>query len=178
MSRRHTGAPTAGPAARPVVVVLALLLLAFAVLCVLELLARAHAIGTTPLAPGFADFVDRVHMTGWLPWAAGAVAVLGLLLVIAALRPRRRTHLPAGDGTLWLRPTDVARLCSSAALTRPGVATAHTNVTRRKAVVAATVGGRDRDELRSEITAAVENAVSTLDSPPRVRVRLTSGGSK
>lgn len=166
--------PAAAPRARPVVVVTALTLASVAALCVHELLARADLVGTPPLAPGLARAVDGHSMSPWVPWAAGSVALLGLLVLAAAVWPRRRTHLPACGGTLWLRPTDVARLCSAAALAQPGVADARTRVTRRRVEVTARPAP-GAGAPGAAVEAAVAAALADLDSPPPLRVRLADG---
>lgn len=166
--------PRSGPPAVPVVVVLALALLGVAAVCVHDLLARADLVGTAPALPAVARAVDAHSMTPWAPWVASGVVALGLLVVARSLAPRRRTHLAACDGTLWLRPTDLARLCSAAALAQPGVADAHTRVSRRRVDVTARSAGGPGDDVAARVEAAVADVLAALDSSPRLRVTTTA----
>ena len=77
-------------------------------------------------------WVAELHWQGWMLPAGIAAMVLGLVLVYTAVVPTSRTHLALGSDAgpvVWLRPTDVARMCSAHAGTVAGVHSVHTTWT-------------------------------------------------
>ncbi|MBY4574006.1 hypothetical protein ACN94_10465 [Gordonia paraffinivorans] len=117
-----------------------------------------------------AEWIADLSWQDWMWPAAVGLVVVGLLLLWVAIKPRPRSHLPLSTSHLWTRPGDVARRCSAAVADLPGVYEADTIVTRRK--VKATVHGISAVADREQITAALTDVVSVLESPPRVVVRF------
>ncbi|GAC66461.1 hypothetical protein [Gordonia soli] len=167
-------APSANPSAAVAGVFVGLALLGLAVVAVRDLLVRV----------GWVDGEEWLHTTAvqiaglqwwdWM-WAAAIGSVLvGGLLVLSALRPRRRTHVSlAGYEVLWTRRGDVARRCSTAVLAEPGVEHATTVVGRRRValtVTAARPDAVDTDVLRS----IVDGVLADLDRRPRVKIRVVA----
>jgi hypothetical protein len=103
--------------------------------------------------------------------------VLGLWLVLTALRPRRRTAIALDARTgVFLRPRDVAELARNAARDVDGVTSAKVTAGRRKVAVVARATARDGVEQK--ITQAVTIRLQALTKAPRVRVTVkTDGGS-
>ena len=89
----------------------------------------------------------------------GAVT-LGLILMVSALRPRKRRYVridgPAAD--IWLRPVDLARFSTASAKTLPGVVTASTLARKDRVIV--DVAGRElsHDAVFTHIESAVHRA--------------------
>ncbi|WP_448851608.1 DUF6286 domain-containing protein [Corynebacterium sp. 335C] len=172
----HARRPQAAPAARGVVYLVSLLLLALAGVAIWDILVRTDLVQGPEL---IASALDWATATDWNPWliAVGAAAVmLGLLLLVAALKPRRTTHLRANaEASAWLRPVDVARLVSRAARKVPGVISVGTSATRKRITLTVHGGGATAEELRDRIARAVEPVVAdALAEPPAVVVRVTA----
>jgi hypothetical protein len=109
--------------------------------------------------------------TQWRPWmvaVAVACVLVGLWILYAAVRPRRRTHrLLRHSGGLWTRNTDVARRLSAIALDDTNTVSATTKVTAGRAhvsIVASTA--EESPDLRTRL----EMSAATLANPPRVVV--------
>ncbi|WP_305092417.1 DUF6286 domain-containing Asp23/Gls24 family envelope stress response protein [Prescottella sp. R16] len=169
--------PTAAPAAVPAAVVLAVGLLALAGAVGRELLIVRGTISGAPWIRNSVEWVARLHWEQWLLPAALAALTVGVLLVLLALAPRTRTHVPTrrrpsdSASTVWLRPVDIARLCSARAGTLAGVHTAHTTVDRRRANVhVTTVPDGSPPGLEAAVADAVTDTLTVLDRPLRVKV--------
>ncbi|WP_430333806.1 DUF6286 domain-containing Asp23/Gls24 family envelope stress response protein [Rhodococcus sp. ACT016] len=176
--------PTAAPAAVPAAVAIAVGLLALAAVAARELLIARGAISGAPWLRNTFEWIGRLHWEQWLVPVSLAALVLGVLFVLLALAPRTRTHVPARIGAdapaVWLRPVDVARMCSARAGTVAGVLSAHTTVDRRRATVHVVAApDRPTGELRDVVADAVRDSLTVLDRPLklRVRVRRTRGES-
>lgn len=172
--------PTAAPAAVPAAIVIAVGLLATAAVAARELLvAHGKITGAAWLRNTF-EWAARLHWEQWLVPVALASLVLGILFVLLALAPRTRTHVPArtGDGAacVWLRPVDIARMCSARASVVAGVAHVHTTVDRRRATVHVTPKPDAPDTVLAEtVTATVGDALSLLDRKLKLRVKIRRG---
>ncbi|MEX5719280.1 DUF6286 domain-containing protein [Geodermatophilus maliterrae] len=129
-------------------------------------------------------------VAGWLrenPWSAGIVIaiavgllVLGLALLLAELKRRRRTELvlvssdPAVTTTLSTR--SLARVLERAATATPGVERAEARARARRARLSVHVPVRDPAEVARIGREAQDNATAALESlhlraAPRLRVR-------
>lgn len=147
--------PRADPWARHAAVIIGLLLLAVAVICVREVwLRNSSSIHWQSWVGPLIETVGNTTYQLWmLPTGVGA-ALLGMLLVWVALRPRTRTHLSVRHRTaVWMRRVDIARMLSATARTVPGVATAASHVNGRTATVSVT--GRVPDANLTPAVAAV-----------------------
>lgn len=171
--------PTAAPAAVPAAILIALGLLGLAAVAARELLIARGTITGAPWLQNTFEWLGRLHWEQWLVPVALAGLVVGIVFVFLALAPRSRTHVPlrTGDGaaTVWMRPVDVARMCSARAGTVPRVLSAHTIVDRRRATVHvitdAAVTGPDADGLRDAVGDAVGDVLSLLGHPLKLRVK-------
>ncbi|MBM7804686.1 hypothetical protein JOD57_000523 [Geodermatophilus bullaregiensis] len=129
-------------------------------------------------------------VAGWLrenPWSAGivvaiavALLVLGLVLLLAELTPRRRTdlvlteHDPAVTTTLSTR--SLGRLLETAATATPGVERASARARARRARLSVHIPVRDAAEVARIGREAEANATSALEElqlrrTPKLRVR-------
>ncbi|WP_291313233.1 hypothetical protein [Corynebacterium sp. UBA2622] len=102
-----------------------------------------------------------------------AAAVAGLVLVVAALSPRPRTHVRFDSpASIWLRPVDIAR---KATYTAREVTAAHnirSQATRSKLRVQLQDDGSG-DMLSGRLRSALADEMAGLYRPPRIDVRLT-----
>lgn len=109
--------------------------------------------------------------------AIGAgVALVGLALVVVALRPRPRTHLPAGEPALWLTPRAAGVLAAEEAEQHRDVLSARVASASRRRVVLAVVPREVEPpaELAASVQSTVVEAVPALQRS-RVVVREEEG---
>ncbi|TRW86350.1 hypothetical protein FK535_07795 [Mycolicibacterium sp. 018/SC-01/001] len=172
VSVRPAPVPVAAAAASKVAVVLAILLAALGVVAVRDaIVGLGWASGSTWL-PAVADAVDGFEAADWLTVAGVAAVLVGLALIVLALKPRRRTAVAVTAQTpMYLTVDGVAALAGAAARDVPGVVDARATSSRRRVVIRCRVTRDDRDAVRGIITDAVTRRLSPLQSPPRVVVR-------
>jgi hypothetical protein len=162
------------PAILTALVVLALAV-GLAVACVQVLLGQAPWVSFTALAALGAGLTpaDPAVLA-----AAGALAVIGLVLILSALVPGVPTVLPlAGDGPR----TGTTRRGLRAALTATadrvdGVAHARVQVRRRQVTAVVTTAYHDTAPVRAAVRAALADHITRIGPArlPRVRVRATT----
>lgn len=118
-----------------------------------------------------------VAETPW--WIAVPAALAGAVLVVAALRPARRTHRAARDGLdLWLTPDAVAAIAQSAADRVHGVVSAEAAPRWSGRRIRVRVQVReDRDEVRDRVRERLrEVGVDGLVPGSRITVRAQEVG--
>lgn len=131
--------------------------------------------GRTWIAAIF-DAFDGLTAEWWMIPLGLVVALIGVWLIVTALRPRSRKTLAVTSATgIFLRTADVARLASAAADDVDGVLAASSVASRRKVTV--TVES-DRDQVADLVRDAVTERLSALQKPPPVRVRVRSHFSR
>ena len=166
-------APLAAPAATSVSVVLALVLIGAGVVAGRDALIDFGAIAGTPWIAAGLKAIDGLTAQTWMLPVGIAVAIIGLLLLVAAVKPRKRTHVPTTAPGVWITPRDVRRVARTAALSLTGVAAATAGGSARSLTLSITpVGGYDASELDSAVRSAVTDALSGLANPPRLKTRL------
>lgn len=171
--------PRRAPAARPVLVLLSLALLGVAGFAAYELYATLRDGWQPILGPWVENGLESPLSWRWLPWVAGAVAVLGLLMLVSGLRRRQRSHVGYGkDSSLWLTPTSIARLCSQHAGRVSGVTSCTTVVGRKKVVANISVGGRELSDVELAVRQELAPIVGTLAGDMALIVRTRGGGHK
>ncbi|MEX3627704.1 DUF6286 domain-containing protein [Corynebacterium sp. LK2514] len=165
--------PKASPAARGWAIFLGLLLLALAVMAGRETWLVATDANASSWVTPVTDLVARENLETWMIWAGVAAVVVGLIFLIVAFKPRRKTHmrLESERSSVWLRAVDVARRSSAVARQVPGVAAARTQATDKNVKI--TVNGDTEDPaLAPRVEDAVSQALQTLESTPRVSVTV------
>lgn len=163
--------PRRSPAAALPAVLLGLALCGVAGLCVRELLIYHQLIDSAPWLANASVWIAQLQWQDWMMGAAPAALVVGLALIAAALKPRARTHVPLrAAADIWLRPTDVARMCSAIALEEPNVLTAVTTVTGRRADVAVTAAHHLENALDEPPEPAADQAFEELSASLRERI--------
>ncbi|MBA8962740.1 putative alkaline shock family protein YloU [Rhodococcus percolatus] len=168
--------PRATPAAVPAAIIVAVGALGLAVVAARELLIMRGTFANAPWIRNTVQWLGRLHWSEWIvPAAAGAI-VLGVVFIVAALKPRPRTHLPLAVGDtpiVWLRPTDLARNSSSHAKTVPGVLSAHTTVDRKHVTVRVVrTESTPASDVAISVREAVEPTLSLLGTSPELRVQV------
>ncbi|MET4049730.1 hypothetical protein BJD99_13640 [Rhodococcus sp. 1163] len=170
--------PTASPAALPVAVVLAFGLLALAFVAGREFLIVHDTIVGAPWIRNTVNWISELHWAPWMITASGAAIVAGLILLVIGTKPRTQTHTGVTSPTspspmVWMRPTDVARMCSDHAGEVPGVESARTTVTKKRITVEVhrTEAGED-EALTEAVRDAVAPTLSVLADARDTRIRL------
>lgn len=169
--------PTATPAAAPWAILFALVVLALGVVGIRDALVAAGVLGGRLWTTSTAEAVDGLTRQVWMVPAGAALALLGLWLLLTALKPRKRTETTvAGTPGAWMRPGDVARLARAAADDVDGVVSVSATATRRKVTLTARTTTRDTGPLRAAISQAVSDTLDALQPSPRVKVRTRYTG--
>ena len=109
----------------------------------------------------------------WMLWGGAAGIVVGLLMLYAALRPRRRTHVELASGAIsgWTRQVDIARRCSATARKVPGVGAART--TAGKKGIHLIINGDIEDEnLATRVREVVNEELASLAHPAPLSVTV------
>lgn len=165
--------PRARPAATGVAVLLALVLVGLAVVGVHDLaVARGWAQGG-PWVPPVVDALDGLTATAGVVAASIAAIVVGVLLLVAALAPARRTHVEVrGDVDLWVSPGAVGALAQATADRAPGVISAETERASRRKVSVAVVTQRDGTTVEQGVREALAASLVAL-TPVTPAVRAT-----
>ena len=164
--------PPVGPGAVTVVgLMLAVLVVALGVAGVHDALVAAGTAAGAPWIDAAVKPFNGLTPALWLVPVGVALVVLGLWLVLTALRPRRRTAIALCARTgVFLRPRDVAKLARNAAQDVDGVTSAKVTAGRRKVAVVARATARDG--MEQKITQAVTTRLQALAKAPTVRVTV------
>ena len=169
--------PLALPAAGFTGPLVALLLLAAGAVGIRDGAVGAGWIDGTPWTETAAQWVDGLAFAGWMIPIAIVSIVLGLFLLVAALKPRRRTALEvAAQTSVYIEPSGVARIAADAARSVDGVLDARASATRRSVTVRADITGDERSELEKAIADQVGIALEPLTAAPKTKVRTRTGG--
>ncbi|MCM0638765.1 DUF6286 domain-containing protein [Cellulomonas wangsupingiae] len=151
-------------------VVLALVVLGVAVVLVHDGLVALDVLGGDTWLLAAADAVGRITPTWQVALVGAVVALVGLRLLVVALRPRRRPAIPlAAGGGQYLLGQDVARLASGAAAQVDGVLDVRSTWGRRAVTVDATTDGDTT--VTDQVRSAVAERLTALADVPRVAVR-------
>ncbi len=183
---RPTGGRAMDPARTPVGsgtisvvgIVLALLLTALGVVAVRDALVSGQVLDGTPWLAGAIAALDGLVPAGWAVPVGLVLLILGVWMLVVAVRPRPRTSIAVQSQTgVFVRPRDVQRLAVTAAQHVDGVLTAKATASRRKVTVTATTTGDDGTGDR--VRAAVNDRLTPLAAPPMVEVKtVVEGGDR
>lgn len=164
MSAHRTPEPRGRPAAATAAVLLALLLLAAGAALVVDAIGSGGRERSASVR-WVLEQLDGLRADEATTAGGVAVALLGLALVVAALRPRPRTHLPAGDPDLWLTPRAAGVLAAEEAEQHRDVLSARVAAAGRRRVVLAVVPREV--EPPATLAASVRDAV--VEAVPALR---------
>ncbi|RMB77752.1 hypothetical protein AYK61_16045 [Rhodococcus sp. SBT000017] len=177
MIEKASKKPVANPTAAVPAILFALVLIGAGVVLGREALLNLGAIdGPEWVGPAAAN-LDGLTAQSWMLPGGIAAVVVGFILVLVAIRPRRRTHRALSEQDVWLRKGDVAAVARTAALDSVGVDSATAKAGNKKVTVAVnTVAGTDTSELKSSVVTSVDDALRPLASAPKVRTRVRTTG--
>lgn len=172
---RPAVAPLANAGASYVAAVLAVAVIAAGGVCLRDTALRAGLITGDAWIPLAIKAFDGVAPSTYVLVVAVLLAVLGVLLIGIAVKPRRATAVAArteDGGPVYVRLPDVARAAAAAAAGVAGVEHATGTATNRKVSLRCQSSAPNRAELRHLVTRAVRDELQTLARPPRITVRL------
>jgi len=152
------------------------LLLGVGVVGVQAALVAAGVLNGTAWLTWVIQQVDGLAPAGWMLPVGVVLVLLGLWLLLTALRPRPRTAVALTAATgVFLKPRDLSRLAVAAADQVDGVQDAKATASRSKVSmqIVSTGGGNVADEVRAAVTERLE----ALEKPVKVTVR-TQGGPR
>lgn len=151
--------------------VLAVLLAALGVVLIRDALIAFDVIPGSAWLPATLDGLNELTAEWWMVPAGAGAALLGLWLVVTALRPRSRKAVPVTSATgVFLHTRDVARLASDAAGAVDGVLSAASTASHRAVTV--TVRSTATAGIADGVTDAVTRRLSALETPPQIKVRV------
>lgn len=152
--------PKGRPAASGVSLVLGVALVGVAVVAVHDL-AVDQGWATGPSWTGsLLDRLDGITAGAGAVATGVALAVAGLLLLVAALKPAPRTHRAApGEADLWVTPQALRALAVGAAEDTPGVESARARLRRGRLSVTAQ---SDRPDAGTLVEASVRESLAGL----------------
>lgn len=161
-----------GPGVISVVgLVLAALVVALGVVGIHDALVAAGVVSGSDWIGAAVDAIDGATPPTWLVPLGAVLILLGLWLLITALRPRPRKAMAlAADTGVFLRPRDAARLARDAAEDVDGVISAKADATVRKISVG--VHATTSDGVEQQVADAVTDRLSALAKTPRIKVTV------
>ena len=164
--------PAASPAARYLAVLIGLLLVAAAVVAGRDLYIRYTDVEWQPWVSAATGWIGDLTYRAWMLPAGIAALIIGLLLIWAAIRPRTKTHRElTSEVAVWMRPVDVARMCTASAQRVPGVMGAHT-VARKRSIDVTVIGNTADQRLREELQQSLQPLASLVAGSPRLNVQV------
>lgn len=168
-------APRRGGAARRAGILLAFVLVALGGLALYEGIVAFGAVDGPEPARDLLNRLDGAEPQTWLIPAGVLMALIGLWLVLAAVRPRPRRALPVtADTGVYLSRRAVESLAEDTASRHPGVVKAAARARRSKVVVRITTDGEPATP--GEVRAALGERLDRLADRPAIRVRARREG--
>lgn len=165
--------PVAAPAAATAGIVSAIAVTAVGVVGIHDTMQTAGVIGGTSWIGWVADKAEVLLPVDWMIYAGIGAVVVGLLFLIAALKPRRGTHLAVGVHGVWIRRGDIARLATDTARATNAVTSATSKAKGRSVWVTATATSADTSGVGTDLAAAITRRLQAITPTPRVRTRVT-----
>ncbi len=149
----------------------ALLLIAAGVVGIHDLVAELGWVEDGAWIAAALSEVDGTRVARWVVAAAVASFIVGLALLLVALKPRRRTHLAGTDDVidLWVSRSALAALAVDSAERTPWVALASARTRSRRIDVEVRTAD-DEERVRQAVGAAVHARLDGLTELP-VNVR-------
>ncbi len=156
-----------------------LVLLALGVVALHDSLVYAGAVSDSLWLEDAVSWADNRAAADWMVVVGVLAALVGLWLLLIALRPRPRNEVALRARTgVFLTTTGLRRLVTSTCSDVDGVDTVSVSASRTRVRVSAAALSGQADETRGRIDEAVNTRLAALENPPAVRVQVkTSGGT-
>ncbi|MCK7637502.1 DUF6286 domain-containing protein [Corynebacterium pygosceleis] len=164
--------PAASPVARYLAILLGLLLLAAAAVAGRDLYIRYTDVEWQPWVSTATEWIGGLSYRNWMLPAGIAALIVGLLLLWASIRPRTKTHRElTSPVAVWMRPVDVARMCTASAQQVPGVMAAHT-VAKKRSIDVTVIGNPGDERLRDELHRSLQPLANLVAGSPALNVQV------
>lgn len=128
--------PRSSPIAAATGVVIAVLFIALAVVGIHDLAVTQKWATGQSWSRAAIDGTNGLTRADWVVPLAVVALLLGLVMLLVSLTPRRTTHrhVPSSEGSLdvWIVPAALGKLATGAAEDAPGVLAAHSKVSSRR----------------------------------------------
>jgi hypothetical protein len=133
-------------------------------------LVQVHGATWTGTAIGW---VENLTPQLWMTFAGAALALLGIWLVVLALKPRRVRGVAVTSSTyVWVEQSGIGRLAVSAAAQVPGVRSARGSAGRRTVDVTVEAGSGDSQQLATSVRDAIAARLAPLSRAPKITVSV------
>lgn len=156
---------------------IALALIALGVVACRDALAAGDLIDGTVWTDHALQEADGIQARDWMLVVFAAIAVIGLLLVIVATKPRphKVVRLTADTGA-YLRSRDLAHLAAAVVEDTDGVTDVKATSSRRRLKLRVrTVEHRSANQqLRDRIGQRLADVLAALETPPRTKIRISN----
>jgi hypothetical protein len=163
--------PVGTAAAAPAGVLAAVATVALGVVGVRDTLQAAGVVSGPSWTGWLAGKVETVQPGDWMIPVGVIAVVAGLWFLVAALRPRRVTHVAVGQDGVWIRRRDIARLAAESAEAVNSVISATAKSRRRTVLITVRATG-DTDRVATDLDATIGQRLAVLSPPPRIRRRI------
>jgi Family of unknown function (DUF6286) len=121
------------------------------------------------------DSLNGLTPQWWCVPVGVLMVLLGLWLLLVAVRPRPRTAIRLRSQTgVFMRPRDVKKLAERAADDIDGVISTKISASRRLARMNVNVTGNDT-RIGETVREAVAERLAALDAPPRLKIKMRAG---
>lgn len=118
-------------------------------------------------------WVENLTPALWMTFAGAAVALVGIWLIVLALKPRRVRGVAVTSSTyMWVEHSGVGRLAVMAAAQVPGVRSAKGSAGRRNVSVTVEVGSGDSQQLATSVRDAIATRLAPLAKAPKITVSV------
>lgn len=168
-------APVGTGASPWLALLMALALIALGGVGIQEALVRSGALAQSSWTRTAVDSADGISSETWMLPVFVAVALMGVLLLVAALKPRPRRTLTLDATTgVYLRTGDLGRMVGDLLEGAEGVTDVASRVgQRRLRLTATTLAPKDRNAaLAGDLRERLEPLLRALKSPPKVTVNV------
>lgn len=171
-------APAASPVARYITILVGLIAIALGVISIREYWLFTDEGHGLSLLKSSLDWIAAPSNQTWMLPAGIACVMVGVLLLYIAVRPRTKTHRRLdGDVNIYVRPVDIARMCTAHAEKTPGVLKAHTIATSRTVTVTLT-GDTSDATLVPRVESVLSPLVAALAQQPQLKVKQAKRGAE
>ena len=158
---------------------IAILVVAAGVVCVHDGLVHSGILNGPLWIDHAVTYLDGRHPRDWFYPVGVLLVLIGLLLVFLALRPRPRNEIPLKAQTgVFITKRSVQRLAQAAASNVDGIDTASTSASTSRVNVDVVSLSGETAEVQQRVESSVSRALSALEKPPAVKVRVTSAGGE
>lgn len=118
-------------------------------------------------------WVEKLTPQLWMTFAGAALALVGIWLVVLALKPRRVRGVAVTSSTyMWVEHSGVGRLAVAAAAQVPGVRSARGSAGRRTVNVTVEAGSGDSQQLATSVRDAIAARLAPLARAPKITVSV------